>query len=89
MASSLCTIFAMLLQITPEISVESTQKMCSLNIWKEDCKENMSVTILGLKPKNYKMFERLHTMNGHTITFGLTNLFSFSTKELPKPLSVR
>ena len=24
----------MLLQITPEISVESTQKMCSLNIWK-------------------------------------------------------
>ena len=60
---------------------------------KEDTKGKMRV--IGLKPKTRyvclrKFCEnRPHTVNGDTVFFELTNMFSFSTKEHKEPLSVR
>ena len=59
----------------------------------EDTKGKMRV--IGLKHKTRyvclrKFCEnRPHTVNGDTVFFELTNMFSFSTKEHEEPLSVR
>ena len=58
----------------------------------EDTKGKMRV--IGLKPNRYVCLRKFsenrpHTVNGDAVFFELTNMFSFSTKEQKKPLSVR